>query len=142
MTDNSSPHRSSFVLPPYNGFGASERYAVIPVQQAAFRSGNVQALTVCCVCGPTCEATRAGEPLVLHCEDYDRPLDGYPICKPVHRALHGRFTYPERWQRVLRRFGEPGSWINQLSLDPASQFAPFRDTYPRDLPPARRWSEV
>lgn len=134
MRDNS--YRPPFVLPPYNGFSAKERYAVIPIQKDGFRSGKVSALTECCVCGPACVATRAGEPLVLHCEDYDRPLEGYPICKPVHRALHGRFTYPERWHRVLRQFGRPGLWINQLSLDPASQFAPFRDTYPNGLPPS------
>jgi len=70
----------------------------------------------------------------LHCEDYRKPLDVYGCCKRCHADLHARFRDPERWQRVLRKYGRPGLWFTLLSLDPASQWRPFDETYSKGLP--------
>jgi hypothetical protein len=38
---------------------------------------------------------------------------------------------------VLNRWGRPGAWFVTLSLDPASQWQPFKMTYPDGLQPPR-----
>lgn len=124
-----------FVLPSYNGFDADERMAVTPIQNAAVRSGGLIRPTTCCICGDSrSEFPHGRDYRFLHTEDYRKPLVIYPLCKRHHADLHARFRDPERWQRVLQRYGRPGEWFTLLSQDRASQWRPFDDTYPDGLP--------
>ncbi len=122
---------------PYNHWSWAERCAIIPIQQAAIRRGVIERPTTCCICGRHEPVQRDGRwQIVLHTERYNMPLEIYPSCRTCHGALHGRFTDPARWQRILQRHGQPGSWILALSLDPASQHQPFEVTYPHGIPPS------
>lgn len=119
----------------YNGTSWADRCAVTPIQNAAIRSGKLQRPTVCSICGDDrAQFPQGRDYRYLHTERYDRPLEIYPCCKRCHAALHARFRDPERWQAVLRRFGRPEAWFVHLSLDPASQWRPFAETYPKGLP--------
>ena len=120
----------------YNGFFFEEGYSTIPIQNAALRRGIIARPTMCGICrdGRT-ERPKGRDYRFLHLEDYSRPLVIHPCCKSCHAALHARFREPERWQRVIARHGRPGDWATLLSLDPASQYRPFAETYPDDLPP-------
>lgn len=121
---------------PYNGTSWPDRCAVIPVQEAAFRSGKLKRPSNCSICGFHGPGKRQGRwQIIYHLERYDRPLEIYPVCRPCHSALHARFADPERWQRMLRKYGRAGKWFTLISLDPQSQFRPFTVTYPTDLPP-------
>lgn len=120
---------------PYNGFSWRERCAVTPIQNAALRSGRLIRPTVCSICGDDrAERPQGRDYRFLHLEDYRRPFDIYPCCKPCHASLHARFDDPARWQRVLQVHGRLGEWIAVLSLDRASQWRPFDITYPQGLP--------
>lgn len=119
----------------YNGWTWSQRCAVTPIQNRALRDGLIERPTSCCICGYSRPSDLRGRGYIfLHLERYDCPLDFYPCCKRCHAALHARFRDPDRWQRVLRRHGAPGRWFTVLSLDPASQWRPFRETYAEKLP--------
>ena len=129
---------SNFVLPPYNGFDGEARRAVTPVQNAAIRSGKLIRPTRCCICGDSrSEFPHGRDYRFLHTEDYRKPLLIYPLCKRHHADLHARFRDPQRWQNVLLRYGKPGEWFTLLSLDPASQWRPFDETYVGGLPPPK-----
>ena len=120
---------------PYNNWRWSERCAVIPIQEEAFRTGRAVRPTTCLICGFVGIGKREGRwQIIAHLERYDRPLDFYSICRPCHNALHGRFTNPARWQRLLQRYPRPGKWYMLLSMNPASQLQPFEQTYARGLP--------
>jgi hypothetical protein len=120
----------------YNGFRYKQGYSVIPIQNDALRRGLIARPTMCSICrdGRT-ERPKGRDYRFLHLEDYSQPLAIYPCCKRCHAALHARFRDPERWQRLLARYGRPGDWATLLSLDPASQLRPFSETYPNGLPP-------
>jgi len=115
----------------YNGWSAQERRATIPIQLEAFRSGLIMRPTECSICG--CDQPRQPSEIMLHNERYDRPLEGYGCCKRCHAVLHMRFDDPARWLRLLDRVGHTG-WARHLSLDPASQWRQFSETYPEGLP--------
>jgi hypothetical protein len=119
----------------YNGTGWVERCAVNPIQRAHLRSGRLIRPTVCTICLDDRDEKPQGRDFrFLHLEDYSDALAIYPCCKPCHAALHARFRNPMRWQGVLERHGRPGEWFTLLSLDPASQWRPFGETYPKGLP--------
>lgn len=119
----------------YNGWSWQERCAVTPIQNAAIRSGRLVRPRTCCICGDDRHDRPQGRDYrFLHLEDYRQPFAIYPLCKADHASVHARFRDPERWQRVLRRYGRPGSWIMALSLDPTSQWRHFDEIYPRGLP--------
>lgn len=119
----------------YNGWSWTERCAVTPLQDSMFRSGQLARPTVCTICGFSDPARINGSGYIFaHLERYDRPAELFPACKRCHAALHARFREPERWQALLRRSALPGSWAFALSLDPASQWRPFAETYPEGLP--------
>lgn len=118
----------------YNGASWAERCAVTPIQNAMFRSGQLVRPTVCTICGFSDPARINGSGYIFaHLERYDRPAELFPVCKRCHAALHARFREPERWFSVLHRVAAPGSWAFALSLDPASQWRPFEETYPNGL---------
>lgn len=119
----------------YNGWPWAERCAVTPLQNAMFRSGQLVRPTVCTICGFSDPARINGSGYVYaHLERYDRPTELFPACMRCHAALHARFREPERWQALLRRSALPGSWDFALTLDPASQWRPFAETYLNGLP--------
>lgn len=119
----------------YNGWTWAERCAVTPLQNAMFRSGQLVRPKVCTICGFSDPARINGSGYIFaHLERYDRPAELFPCCKRCHASLHARFREPERWQALLRRSALPGSWAFALSLDPASQWRPFAETYPGGLP--------
>ena len=133
----SAPHLSTHRWQvSYNGFSWVERCAVIPIQNAAIRSGQLIRPTVCCICGDgRTDRPQGRDYRFLHLEDYRKPLQPYGCCKGCHAALHARFRNPERWQDVLDRHARPGEWFTMLSLDPASQWKPFDLSFARPLPP-------
>jgi hypothetical protein len=106
----------------YNGFCPRER-----------RAWNGRALPIprqcsICGCGPD------ERPLAYHGEDY-RSMDSvYAICRRCHYAIHIRFRRPDHWRKVLRQHQYPGAWFTLLSIDPASLWRPFDETYPQGLP--------
>lgn len=111
----------------YNGWSWAERCAVTPIQNALFRSGKLIRPTMCSICGFNDSARINGSGYIFaHLERYDRPEEIYPACKRCHAALHARFRDPERWQRVLDRWGRSDAWFSALSLDPASQWQSIR----------------
>lgn len=119
----------------YNGWSWTERCAVTPIQNALFRSGQLDRPTICTICGFSDPARINGSGYIFaHLERYDRPAELFPACKKCHAALHARFREPERWQILLRRSALPGSWAFALSLDLASQRRPFSETYPEGIP--------
>lgn len=119
----------------YNGWSWEERCAINPIQNAMFRSGQLLRPTICSICGLSDPARINTRGYVFaHTERYDRPDLIWPACKNCHAALHARFRDPARWQRVLRTLGRPGDWFTTLSLDPASQWRPFWETYTDGLP--------
>jgi hypothetical protein len=124
--------RHRYALSAYNGWLPEERRATIPIQQAAYRSGTLVRPTRCTICG----FDRPAQPsdIILHSERYDMPLTGYGCCRRCHNVLHLRFEQPERWLRLLERVSAADCWARRLCLDPASQWRPFFDTYPSDLP--------
>lgn len=121
----------------YNGWDWASRCAVTPIQNRLFRSGQLARPTVCSICGFSDPARLEDNGYIFaHLERYDRPMELYPTCRRCHASLHARFRDPMRWQGVLQRHGRAGEWFTFLSLDPASQRAPFGLTYPNGLPPA------
>lgn len=127
------PARGGCRLSPYNGWGPEERRATIPIQLAAFRSGELARPTRCTICGFD-QPTNPSD-IILHNERYDLPLSGYGCCRRCHYVLHLRFEQPERWLRLLDRVSAPDCWARGLTLDPASLRRPFGETYPEGLPP-------
>lgn len=119
----------------YNGWSWAERCAVNPIQRAMFRSGQLIKPTVCSICGFSDPTRINGSGFIFsHTEMYDRPDVLFPACKKCHAALHARFRDLPRWQGILERHGRAGAWFVLLSLDPASQWRPFGQTYPDGLP--------
>jgi hypothetical protein len=132
-----------YVLPHYNGFDDKARRAVTPIQNEAIRCGALIRPTTCSICGFTDPANPQGRGYIfLHTENYAEPLTIYPLCKRHHADLHARFRDPERWQRVLERYGRPQSWFVLLSTDPAAQFTSYHDLYPTGLPEPDYITEV
>lgn len=121
---------------PYNGWTWAERCAVTPIQNAMFRSGELIRPTVCSICDFSRPDQINGSGYIYsHLERYDRPAEIYPACKPCHAALHARFRDPQRWLRLCERNRRPEAWFLALTLDPATQWLPFGETYPKGLPP-------
>jgi hypothetical protein len=75
----------------YNGFDWDYRKKSIPVQKAALSAGIIPPPSRCITCHQT------NGYLVMHCEDYDAPLNYIPLCYPCHKALHDRFKRPKQW---------------------------------------------
>jgi hypothetical protein len=119
----------------YNNWTWAERCAVTPIQNAMFRSGELIRPTVCSICGFSRPDQLHGSGYIYsHLERYDRPAEIYPVCKRHHADLHARFRQPLRWQGALETHGRAGAWFTWLSMDAASQWRPFRETYPDGLP--------
>jgi hypothetical protein len=108
----------------YNGFSPRERRAWTGLVRPTPHRCAI------CACGPQ------ERPLAYHGEDYRRADGVYPICRPCHHAIHMRFRRPDHWQRLVRRHEYPGAWFALLSIDPASLWRPFDETYPQGLPSA------
>lgn len=117
------------VLGFYNGWSPDERRATLPLQYAALREGRMAKPTTCSICTSTSSVW-------LHDEDYGQPLAAYPVCRACHRSLHDRFDDPASWLDLVAQHSGAGEWFTLLSLDPACQHRPFRETYPDGLPPA------
>ena len=105
---------------PYNGFSPEERRV---------RRALPPPPSHCSICG--CGPER---PVRWHGEDYRRADSVYGLCRPCHYAIHMRFRRPDHWQRLVRQHEYPGAWFTLLSIDPASLWRPFDETYPHGLP--------
>lgn len=112
----------------YNGFSPEERRATVPIQLRAFAWGEIERPRVCSICG--FDKPQRPSDIVLHNEDYTKPLIGFACCRRCHSRLHERFSDPKRWLRLLDRAASPDCWARQLSLDPRSQYQPYQVTYP------------
>lgn len=115
----------------YNGFSMSERRATSPLLRAARAAGMLGVPSVCSICGIV-QSTVAPIRLEWHVEDYREHLNLYAICHSCHRSLHARFEQPRRWARLIARHPDV-SWVQKLTMDPASRGRPFDDTYPEGL---------
>lgn len=119
----------------YNGWSGDERLAVLPILDAAIAAGTLASATRCSICMTSGSSDwRASDAIVFHDEDYGRPLDAYPVCKPCHRLIHLRFWRVDEWQAHIAQNTREGAWFIQLTLDPASRYRPFVETYPDRLP--------
>jgi hypothetical protein len=100
-----------------------------------FRSGQLLRPTGCSICGFSDPARIKGSGYIFaHTERYDRPGILYPACKRCHADLHARFRDPERWLRRLESIEVQSEWPGLLTLDPASQWRPFAESYPNGIP--------
>jgi len=119
---------------PYNGWTWKERMAVVPIQQAALRRGEIKPPSKCRICGfePTANARRPRR-MIMHTERYDCPLEYLPLCQSCHAALHARFRDPHRWFALLARCEGGPEWAKILTMDPDSATRPFDETYPPAL---------
>lgn len=119
----------------YNGWNGEERLAVLPILDAAVAAGTLAPPTRCSICLMSGSSDwRASDAIVFHDEDYSRPLDAYPVCKPCHRLIHLRFWRVDEWEQLVAQNTREGAWFRQLTLDPASRYRPFAETYPSGLP--------
>jgi hypothetical protein len=117
-------------LKSYNGFTPAQRRFGGRVVSAALADGRMSYAEICSVCGGALTA-----PHQFHSERYSEPLSAYPVCRRCHHAIHARFRRPAYWQRLLATL-PPDAWVHRLSVDPASLFQPFHETYPMGLPPS------
>lgn len=114
----------------YNGWSWEERMAVVPIQQAALRSGKIARPNQCDLCKRVpFNASEARSKIILHTEMYDRPLEFIPLCQFCHASLHARFSDPQRWVRLLTKLKGGPEWARILSMNPSSQTIPFQDIY-------------
>lgn len=119
----------------YNGWSWAERCAITPIQNAMFKWGQLLRPAVCSICGFSDPARVNGSGYIFaHTERYDRPDVLFPACKQCHAALHARFRDPERWLGRLESIEVQSEWPRLLTLNPASQWRPFAESYPLGLP--------
>ncbi len=115
----------------YNGWSLEERRATIPIQHEAMKTGEMPRPERCSICS----CTASTRPLEWHDENYSEPLKAFPVCRRCHRTLHLRWEQPARWLRLLEKVSAPDCWARRLTLDPASQWRPFDETYPDGVGP-------
>lgn len=115
----------------YNGFSMAERRGTSPLLRAARAAGILGVPKGCSICGVV-QSIVAPIRLEWHLEDYREYLNLYAICHSCHRILHARFEQPRRWARLLARHPDV-SWVQKLTMDPASKGRPFDETYPDGL---------
>lgn len=119
----------------YNGWDWKARCAITPMQNAMFKAGQLIRPSVCSICGFSDPAHFNGSGYIFaHTEMYDRPDVLFPACKRCHSDLHARFRDPERWLRRLECVEVRSEWPRLLTLDPASQWRRFAESYPNGLP--------
>ena len=118
-------------LKSYNGFTPAERRVGGRAIREALADGRMAYAKACSVCACTLAASHQ-----FHSERYDEPLSAYPVCRRCHHAIHARFRHPAYWQRFLAKL-PPDGWVHHLTVDPASLFQPFHETYPLGFPPWR-----
>jgi hypothetical protein len=119
----------------YNGWNGADRLEVLVWLKAAVAAGTIAAPARCSVClthGST--DGRTSDAIVFHDEDYSRPHEAYPICRPCHRLLHLRFWRQAEWASHITVHMRGGAWFERLDMDPDSRFRPFHETYPMGLP--------
>ena len=80
---------------PYNGFSEAERNAAWVIQKKAIVNKTLVQMP--------CEMCSQGLGMLMpHLEDYTRPLSAYHwLCVECHMSLHGRFSNPVRWVKLL-----------------------------------------
>lgn len=116
----------------YNGFSMEERRAANPLLRAARAGGLLAAPNECSICGIVqCAVTPIR--LEFHLEEYRDYLRPYAICHSCHGKLHTRFERPHRWTQLIAKCRD-NSWVQKLTMDPASKARPFDETYPEGVP--------
>jgi hypothetical protein len=109
-------------LPTYNGFTHEDRVRAWQLTGWMMKTGRMPRPERCSVSGSTLE-------LQYHAEDYYRPWTAYPISKPIHLALHRRFSRPDRWLAIRDEYGSDiNAWFLQLRLAPYDLAANLRAT--------------
>lgn len=128
----------------YNGFTPTERETLGQIGTAAFRSGNLKLEPICRLCGlhGTIKGTAGGH-LMMHYEDYDRPLQPVVICVECHLRLHSRFRCPNRWfAHCLRIRTEAATPYPSVGAYFGATRGQYRDIPAVDFTPiAARWWE-
>lgn len=120
----------SYILPTYNGFSHEERVATNAIQREGVRNGQFKFPDTCSICGfSDLDRIKTSGYIFAHLEDYRLPLECLPCCKRCHAALHARFRDPDRWLSIAKQHWREGAWFGKLTMDPASQFRPFDETY-------------
>lgn len=114
----------------YNGWDWDQRCAVTPVQKIAVASGDIVQPTECGMTG------HSSGYVFMHTEDYERPLEFYPLARFAHSLLHQRFTDPLPWNALVRANYAHGAWFTFLTMDPRDMRRSFGQVYPQGLPRA------
>lgn len=98
------------LIGPYNGFSGAAR--IRGWQLLRFYQSNRWLVhdDICSVTGVTGETQ-------LHCEDYARPWDAFPVSRRAHRLIHTRRRYPRAWASFVANEVPPNSWATSLSAD-------------------------
>ncbi len=118
----------------YNGFSPEERLSLSrPQRQERYSRGNNP--TVCCMTGFSRPDDLKGQGyLFTHLENYDEPLNWYPMSKRSHHLLHRRFLEPKPWLRLVAKNYKEGAWYTLLSMDPRNMYKSYDEIYPHGLP--------
>ena len=142
-SSNGGRRKHNFTLPHYNGFDHHQRVAVNPIQRQLLKDEVILQPVACSICGYSRPNDLQGSGYIYtHLENYDDPTAVLPTCKSCHADLHARFKDRGRWERKLYQNYERGRWFTLLSMSSDSQFRPFHETYPNDLPgPYEVWEE-
>lgn len=118
----------------YNGYSNKQRsLANRPQREERYKRGNNP--TTCCMTGysRTDDLKGAGY-MFTHLENYDEPLNWYPMSKRAHYLLHRRFLDPKPWMRLVARNYRHGAWFILLTMNVSEMYEPFKNTYPNGLP--------
>ncbi len=120
----------------YNGY-TNEQRALANRPQREERNKPDRNPTKCCVTGFTRPDDLKGKGrLYLHLENYDEPLNWYPMSKRSHHLLHRRFLEPKPWLRLVAKNYKEGAWYTLLTMDVRDMYKSYDEIYPHGLPSA------
>lgn len=107
-------------LPVYNGFTHDERVKGWQLHWYLIDNGYLVFPTICSVSGTT-------ESVQYHSENYYEPWNPYPVCRTLHLALHKRFSRPDDWKTIVKKYAVTGDeWFAKLKMDPIDLAAQLR----------------
>lgn len=98
------------LIGPYNGFSGGSRIRGWQLLRFYQTNGWLVRDEICSVTGVTGETQ-------LHCEDYARPWDAFPVSSRAHRLIHTRQRYPRAWASFVANEVPPNNWATFLSAD-------------------------
>lgn len=95
---------------PYNGFSHEERVGGWQCIWWLIAEGAMPKARKCAISGLRID-------MHYHCEDYYHPWTAVALSRPIHLALHRRFTHPAAWLAIVERYSVSGSeWFALLTF--------------------------